>query len=1698
MGFYENGSNILDTLAKRSEFSSFLPPSLGVLTTGNNSYGQLGIGNYTHVSTPGGVNSATNFIDAAVTKNGQGIYYIGVDGNAYYSGIGYDSASTATTKTQVGSNYYWNIISGHDTTNHGVRTDGSLWSWGRNNYGQLGLGDTIDRSTPTQISNETNWSTSFSSNSVFAAIKQNGTLWTCGLNDNGQLGVNDTANKSTLTQVGASADWSKISVSENHALALKYDGTIWSFGLNSDGQLGHSDTASKSSPVQIGSLTDWEDVAVGNNFSLAIKTDGTLWTWGNNNFGQLGHSDTTSKSSPVQVGVLLNWNRVHAGDNFAIITKTDGTAWACGKNSNGQLGLGNTTDLSSPAQIGSTGWDSLSITKDTVFGLTFDDNYYGWGLNDNYQLGVGDLTNRSVPTQINEKLYHRINGYMAVRNDGTLWSSGPNSYGQLGQFKPQMLNPNVVLSGDFDKVSASNSSGFFREKGTKRIYSTDHNEIDVDSLASWSSFDTGSYHFVGVKTDGSAWSVGSNTYGQLGLGDNSHRSELSLINFNNNNEWQKVVCNDHGSMLIDQWYNAHVFGKNDNGQLGPNDTTHRNVPIILRERAKSASFDNYALATINLSSNARSLTSPVDSVLVNTQEQYDNYIINTSGGFIIMSDGSLWASGLNNSGQLGLNYTSTRVHPFTRVGYEANWSQISGGDAHTMAIKTDGTLWAWGNNNFYGQLGLSNTTNRSSPVQVGALTNWSKVSCGNSHTMAIKTDGTLWAWGNNAYGQLGLPNTTNRSSPVQVGTLTNWSKVSCGDSHTMAVKTDGTLWSWGLNSSGQLGLSNTTNRLSPVQVGALTNWSKVSCGDTYTMAVKTDGTLWSWGNNSYGQLGVNSGTNTHRSSPVQVGSATDWVEINPQTYTMFACNDSRELYYSGRGSEYWFDGNYNVVSIRPIPTEIMPYRRDVVSIGYDHMISYTGGDSNNNTAIMIGVGANSYGQLGFGDQTHRESIGKYDYGIGWRTITSGDNSRVHGIKLDGSLWSWGYNVIGHLPSPTTGLVPLRIGNSTDWSKVESGYDHYVAVKTDGTLWTWGYGANGVLGLSDVSNRWLPTQVGALTDWSQISCGNAHTMSTKTDGTLWSWGRNDHGQLGLSDTTNRSSPVQVGALTDWSQISGGDYHTMAVKTDGTLWAWGNNFYGQLGLSDTTNRSSPVQVGTLTNWSKVSCGDSHTMAVKTDGTLWAWGYNNYGQLALNDITHRSSPVQVGGLTDWSTVSLKTYSLFATKTDGSVWACGYNNSGQLGLPDTTNRSSPIQIGSGYTSVCANGGINNRNQRIFWGANNVYQLGLGYASGGSGSFPQIAYDLLNYAASGNDFSLTRTNTNAVFGVGKNNYGQLGVGDTVDRSMPTLVNTTLTFTQIAGGESHAIFVSTFGIYACGNNSYGQLGTNNLTHCSIPTQIRSGGHIDIACGKYHTAFIDVANQLWTVGNNSYGQLGTNDQTHRSSLVIIGGSTWYRVGCGDFHTMATKTNGTLWSWGRNDYGQLGLSNTTNRSSPVQVGALTNWTNIDVDGIQGGSLHSTIVSNGLWTCGNNSFGQLGLGDQIHRSTFALVGTNISAVSSNQNATAYIQTYSGYNTGYGVIYTVGENTFNKAGTLFKSTDITTGNDSSSVTVNNDSIFVTKNDGSMMALGNNTFGKLGNGGTSYVNTITTIPLSTGNGTNTLSTIKIDSKQQTTVVISQ
>jgi alpha-tubulin suppressor-like RCC1 family protein len=397
----------------------------------------------------------------------------------------------------------------------------------------------------------------------------------------------------------------------------------------------------------------------------------------------------------------------------------------------------------------------------------------------------------------------------------------------------------------------------------------------------------------------------------------------------------------------------------------------------------------YAAATIGTVQTAPTLATGANGVTVisllttDGGTKWRGWIDATIPGGALLG---LYMWGSNNRGQLGQNDLTNRSSP-TQVGALTNWSQASGGEGHTLAVKTDGTLWSWGRN-AEGQLGLGDKVYRSSPVQVGALTSWAFVNgtLRNFSSFAIKTDGTLWSWGDNSGGVLGQNNLVSLSSPVQVGALTNWLSMSSGSQAALAHKTDGTIWSWGVNTYGQLGQNDVISRSSPVQVGALTTWSSISAQGINCFAIKTDGTLWAWGRNLQGNLGLND--RVARSSPVQVGALTDWSVISNMNQTF--------------------------------------------------------GIKTNGTLWSWGL--NGDGNLGQNDRTNRSSPTQVGALTNWSTVSSGADSTGF-IKTDGTLWTVGPNSLGSLGdnSATNRSSPVQIGALTSWVKIYSGFNGMAAL-----------------------------------------------------------------------------------------------------------------------------------------------------------------------------------------------------------------------------------------------------------------------------------------------------------------------------------------------------------------------------------------------------------------------------------------------------------------------------------------------------------------------------------------------------------------------------------------------------------------------------------------------------------------------------
>jgi alpha-tubulin suppressor-like RCC1 family protein len=1287
-------------------------------------------------------------------------------------------------------------------------------------------------------------------------------------------------------------------------------GRLYLWGKNNKGQLAQNDLYDTNYPKEVlGDTKEWVAIDAGREHFGAIKNDGTLWTWGRGDEGQIGDGLTNSKSSPVQIiGEKIYWRKVamgryHSAGIQQLIPSQSPTPTSTP-----------TPTLSPTITASPTLTPTMSPTP-SACGATPDRTASPTPTPSDTPTPTPTTTASPTPT---------ASPFILMK---TLWTWGENSYGALG-----------------DGTNSPKSS-------------------PVQTVArgiNWSFVAAGYRFSAGIKSDGTLWIWGQN-YDSTGLG----------------------------------------------GKLGDDTTLDKSSPV-------------------------QTVAGGNDWKLVDLSDG------GFQGGYhaaAIKNDGSLWLWGNNRYGQHGDNlFYNFKSSPVQTVTYSTDWSKVSCGGFFTAAIKKDSTLWVWGYN-AYGQLGLNNIINLSSPVQTRlAGTTWSEVSCGNVHMAAIRSDNSLWLNGLNFFGQLGDGTRIARSSPTQTvvgGYL--WSKIASGYNHTAAIKTDGSLWLWGQNSSGQLGDGTTIHRSSPVQIiGGGNNWAQISCGAQQTAAIKNDGSLWCWGialgNNlsssssspvqtiiyQKGWYQVSCGYNHNVAlfdnsiipsstpiptasptpsptlsltpSPTPSGSASPTPTVSPTgptpsptitptaSPTPSACGATPDPTASPTPTPSSSQSPTPTISASPSPT---PTQTPSPTFG---------------SGALFNWGYNTFGQLGDNTKLHRSSpIQTVALGDTWAKIDV-----QMAIKDDGTLWVWGDNTNGRLGDNTTihrsSPIQTMVGGN-NWVSITS---FGGAIKSDGSMWLWGDNTFGQLGDNTTTHRSSPIQTYAdANTWLQISRGLKTTGAIRSDNTLWLWGSNDYGLLTSDTLVSASSPVEViiGG-SDWKFVSVGSNRVAAIKTDDSLWLWGDNYGQSLGTSADPlllTLYSPTQVLTSGSWSVVSNRDNNTAAIKSDGTLWLWGWYLDGQIASAAPSTGivNSPVQImPGTNTWSKVDAAGVNTAAIKSNGSLWVWGNNENGQIGINNVIGFiGSPQQVpapGNNWKDVKV-GVINDLNSVIALRGQDPTATPSPSAS--PSPTPTPSYSLSPTPSPSVTLSATPTpsptlsssptptaspsasptpSPTATISVGgfllwgRNNNGQLGLNNIINVSTPTQIsNDTYNWIQIDAGYSSFGAIKYDGtLWVWGDNTFGQLAQNNILPQSIPVQV--GGityWFNISAGR--SAFAGIENSflyptptptptatpfvgaggflMW--GLNAFGQLGNNTTNNTSSPVQVfdDAYTWYAIDAGYDTFAGVKSDGTLWLWGANTLGQLGLDSTTNTSTPVQNIGSGSWFAVSMGKYVGAALN-----------------------------------------------------------------------------------------------------------------------------------------------------------------
>jgi alpha-tubulin suppressor-like RCC1 family protein len=1246
----------------------------------------------------------------------------------------------------------WSALAAGESHSIALAADGTLWGWGDNQFGQLDPSNYAFTITiPTLLGMDADWSRIAAGYNHTLAIKTNQTLWSWGANEDGRLGLGNTDYPPSPTPVGTNSDWNIVAGGTYHSIALKNNpaggGTLWSWGGNDDGQLGLGDTGiTRTTPTQIGTNSDWFTITAGGRHNLAIKTNRTLWAWGWGFWGQLGdgsgdsmgQGDNIFRTTPRSIGTNSDWSAVSASYLGTVGLKTNRTLWLWGAFY---------TEI--PEQIGAdTDWQSIlsgGYDEITIYTLALKTNgtLWTWGFNNYGQLGVGDRNDRTTPTLIGQDSdwqtfsaggYHVI----ALKTNGNIWVWGGNQYYQLGSgdtldryipsplgspVSPSSLNATVISS---SQINLSWTDSSYNETGFKI-------ERKTGITGTWETIATVGFNVTSYSNTG--LTLGVPYYYQVSaynsFGDSSLSNEkvitpilfaptnLNLIVISSsqiNLSWTDNSPDEAGFEiqrkigLTGTW--DTTFTVNANATIFSNITVLGGNPYY-RVRAYNA-FGNSAWSnepTPVLFAPSPLILSVVSSTQINLFWTYNS---SEEVGFKIerkTGAGGSYSQIATPTADTTF-YPDTTVTPgntyyyrvraynaFTNSGYSNELTPVlSAPSPLTLSVVSStqvNLFWTYNSSEEAGfkierKTGVGGSYSQiATPTADTTFYPDTTVTPGDTYYYRVRAynDFVNSQYSNEANTALSAPSLLSLSviSSTQIDLL--WQDNSSDELGLQIERKIGLTGTWsttftaGANVTIYSDTTVTSGNTYYYRVRAYNDFGNSQYSNEANTALSAPSSLslivisstqfdLSWQDNSSSEAGFQIERKIERDGTYQQIGTTNAniITYTDTTTTGFAPNST--YYYRVKTSNAFGESSYSNESGAAISGNW-----SLIAAGQYHTLALK------TNRVLWAWGVNWSGRLGLGDSINRLTPSQVGTGTDWSVVAAGQSHSI-ALKTSGTLWAWGNYTYGQLGLGLGNTIdrntPSQVNSQTDWSAVVCRKLHTFAIKTDRTLWAWGYNYYAQLGLGNSIDRNTPTAVGTQSDWSGIAAGIYHTLGFKDNGTIWSWGNYPYGALGLGDFEPRNTPSQIGIDSDWSNtITAGLYYSFARKTNGTLWAWGNNSYGQLGLGDTINRNTPSQVGMGTDWSVVVAGESHTIALKTNTTLWAWGLNSVGQLGLGDNTLRITPSQLGTQSDGAMIAAGDHYTLVIKTSGTLWAWGQNNNGQLGLGDTINRNVPTLVG-------------------------------------------------------------------------------------------------------------------------------------------------------------------------------------------------------------------------------------------------------------------------------------------------------------------------------------------------------------------------------------------------------------------------------------
>jgi alpha-tubulin suppressor-like RCC1 family protein len=677
---------------------------------------------------------------------------------------------------------------------------------------------------------------------------------------------------------------------------------------------------------------------------------------------------------------------------------------------------------------------------------------------------------------------------------------------------------------------------------------------------------------------------GSNAGGELGTVPPNPTVASPLHHFG---RWVAVSAGGQHALALTDTGEVWAWGVNDDGELGNGTTDSSFLPVRVE------GLDGVTMISAGLDHNLAYRA----------------------------SDQTLWAWGSNALGQCAepASVTTSLVPvPIPGLGPLA---AISAGGTHSFALTTDGRVYAWGGN-YYGQLGTGDFDTRFSPTEIALPAPATAVSAGNAHSAALLApNGDVYTWGWNVFGQLGrgyqgTPG-VGEPTPASASGLTGIAQISMGDLHSLALTTDGYVWAWGYNTEGQVGdgqyTSASTGILAPDRVEGVDQVQSIHAGGLHSIVLRTNGEVWTWGNNQFGACGNASRVDQHR--PVRVIGVKGATAVSAGIrFSVVLAPSTPNTKVSVAGSTGATDGGFPprpVTKTLDVPSGVM-----MVSSGFRHTVLL------DDTRKVWAFGDNSFGQLGAPGPSSEDLVSvdlPLDGATGFVQVVARAN-QSYALRSDGAVFAWGDNEWGQLGTgsldPVTG--PTRVDTTTPMVAVAAGERHALTLDRSALVWAFGDNTYGQLGSPPTTDPVpVPAQVEPLFSSVVIAAGGFHSMRVDSaGGGVALWGAGFGGQLGVANLHHSAARVTAPLPRDVLTIVGGRFFTLALRSGGEVWAFGSGEECELGSSFVLSGPDPVLVPLPSAAIAIGAGDYHGLALTDSGALYGWGDDSAGQLGRAD--------------------------------------------------------------------------------------------------------------------------------------------------------------------------------------------------------------------------------------------------------------------------------------------------------------------------------------------------------------------------------------------------------------------------------------------------------------------------------------------------